>query len=176
MVRAVSFMQFVEKSEICSFREFAFFVDQRHYVHRSGGDQVQGLLIIDEFYVLPIDALQVVLFLFQLEDMSDEELLQIFVGIVDAKLFKAIDLEVLKPKDIEDTDGGSVVTVVWLRLVDGRIDFADDPDKHSTVNAFDERVSHVQRLLPTHGGDHSISVSEDGSGGQRVYQVLLVHV
>lgn len=38
--------------------------------------------------MLPVDVLQVVLLLLQLEDVTDEELLQVLVGEVDAKLFE----------------------------------------------------------------------------------------
>ncbi len=39
--------------------------------------------------MLPVYVLQVILFLLQLEDMTDEELLQAFVGKVNAQLLKA---------------------------------------------------------------------------------------
>lgn len=39
--------------------------------------------------MLPVDVLQVVLLLLQLEDVTDEELLQVLVGEVDAQLLEA---------------------------------------------------------------------------------------
>lgn len=41
--------------------------------------------------MLPVDVLQVVLLLLQLEDVPDEELLQVLVGEVDAQLLKAAE-------------------------------------------------------------------------------------
>lgn len=38
--------------------------------------------------MLPVDVLQVVLLLFQFEDVLDEKLLQILIGVVDAELLK----------------------------------------------------------------------------------------
>ena len=40
--------------------------------------------------MLPVDVLQVVLLLLQLEDMADKELLQVLIGEVDAQLLKAV--------------------------------------------------------------------------------------
>jgi hypothetical protein len=39
--------------------------------------------------VLPVDALKIVLFLFQFKDMLHKKLLQILIGIINAKLLKA---------------------------------------------------------------------------------------
>lgn len=39
--------------------------------------------------MLPVDVLQVVLLLLQLEDVTHKELLQVFVGKVDAQLLEA---------------------------------------------------------------------------------------
>ena len=68
--------------------EFGFFVYEGHDVHGFDCDQVQGVLVVDELDVLPTDALCVVFFLFQFENVPHKELLQVFVGVVDAKLFK----------------------------------------------------------------------------------------
>jgi hypothetical protein len=47
-------------------------------------------LIVDEFDVLPADILLIVFLLFQLENVPNEELLQVLVGVVDAKLFETL--------------------------------------------------------------------------------------
>ncbi len=70
--------------------EFALLVDERDDVHGFDGDHVQSVLVVSELDVLPVDVLQVVLLLLQLEDMTDEELLQVLVGEVDAQLLKAV--------------------------------------------------------------------------------------
>lgn len=48
-------------------------------------------MVVSELNVLPVDVLQVVLLLLQLEDMTHEKLLQVFIGKVDAKLLKATE-------------------------------------------------------------------------------------
>lgn len=73
--------------------ELALLVDERDDVHGFDGDHVQRVLVVGELNVLPIDVLQVVLLLLQLEDMPHKELLQVFVGKVDAKLLEATKME-----------------------------------------------------------------------------------
>lgn len=68
--------------------KLALLVDERHDVQLLDGDEVKCILVIHELYVLPVDVLQVVLLLFQLEDVLDEKLLQILIGVVDAELLK----------------------------------------------------------------------------------------
>ena len=46
-----------------------------------------------------------VLYLFNLEDVFVEVLLQLLVSIVDTKLLKGVLLEHLKTKDVQDTNG-----------------------------------------------------------------------
>jgi hypothetical protein len=50
------------------------------------------VLVVLELEVFPVDSLCCVCFLFQLENVLDEELLKTFVGVVDAKLLKAKNL------------------------------------------------------------------------------------
>lgn len=68
--------------------KFALLVNQRDDVHWFDGDHVQGVLVVGELDVLPVDVLQVVLLLLQLEDVADEELLQVLVCKVDAQLLE----------------------------------------------------------------------------------------
>lgn len=44
-------------------------------------------------------------YLLQLEDVLGEVVLQLFIGVVDAKLLEAIPFEVLKSKDVQDANG-----------------------------------------------------------------------
>ena len=61
-----------------------------------GGDEVDGGLVVLEVDVVPGDALLAVFLLLQLEDVLVEEVLQRLVGVVDAQLLEAVDLEVLQ--------------------------------------------------------------------------------
>lgn len=73
--------------------ELALLIDEGDDVHGLEGDHVQSFLVIGELYVLPVDVLQVVLFLLQLKDVSHKELLQVFVRKVDAELLETADRE-----------------------------------------------------------------------------------
>ena len=123
--------------------KFRFFVDERHNVHLFDGDQIERVLVVDEFDMLPADVLRVVLFLLQLENVADEELLQVLVGVVDAKLLETVDVEVLEAENVQHSDGARVQLV---RLADGAVELVDDPDEEPAVNAFGEGISHVDRL------------------------------
>lgn len=70
--------------------------------------------------MLPIDALVIVFLLLQLEYMLNEKLLEILVGIIDAKLLKAVVIKVLEAEDIQyaySTPG------IILRPVYGLVNF-----------------------------------------------------
>ncbi len=66
------------------FWEFTLFVDERDQIHGTSSNHVQNVLIVHEFDLSPADSLNVVFLLFQFENVLDEELLQVFVGIINA--------------------------------------------------------------------------------------------
>jgi len=70
--------------------------------------------------MLPIDALVIILFLLQFEYMLNEKLLQILVGIINAKLLEAVVIEVFETKDIQYTYS---TTGIILRSVYGLVNF-----------------------------------------------------
>lgn len=70
--------------------ELALLINEGDDVHGLDGNHVQGILVISELNVLPVDVLQVVLLLLQLEDMAHKELLQVFICKVNAKLLKTV--------------------------------------------------------------------------------------
>jgi hypothetical protein len=70
-------------------------------------------LVVDKVYVLPADLLQIVLVLFHFEDVSHEELLQMFIRIIDAQLFEAVMFEILKTEDIQHADTTDDVLLTW---------------------------------------------------------------
>lgn len=108
----------------------ALFIDQSKQVAGLPGQKIQDVLIVTELHVFPHNALLLVLFLLQLEDVCHEELLQLLISKVNAELLEAVNkgapfrfkvtvrlwcswkvyglpvcVEVLKPKDIEQADG-----------------------------------------------------------------------
>lgn len=66
--------------------ELALLIDEGDDVHRPVGNHVQCFLVVSELNVQPVDALQVVLLLLQLEHVPHEELLQVLIGKVNAEL------------------------------------------------------------------------------------------
>lgn len=70
--------------------------------------------------MLPIYAFVIVLLLFEFEYMLNEELLEILVGIVDAKLLEAVVIEILEAEDIQYAYSA---TGIVLRPVYGLVNF-----------------------------------------------------
>uniref|UniRef100_A0A2M4D5A0 Putative secreted protein n=1 Tax=Anopheles darlingi TaxID=43151 RepID=A0A2M4D5A0_ANODA len=94
--------------------------------------------------MLPVDAFMVVLLLLELEDVLHEELLQVFVRKVNAKLFEAVVVKVLEAKDVQHTDCASCRR---FRFVDRLIDLLHDQHEQTAVDALHERIPHVHRLI-----------------------------
>ena len=99
-------------------------------------DQVQDVLVVHELDVGPIDGLALVLFLFLLEHVLVEVLLELLVGEVDAKLLKGVRLERLKAVDVEDADEGVALGI----LTDAFVDLGDEPVEQPGVERLCERV------------------------------------
>lgn len=137
---SVRFVNFREHRLIRALGKFRLFIDQSHDVQLLDSNQVQGILIVDEFYVLPIDSLVIVLLLLQFENVLYEELLQILVGIVDAELLETVVIEVLETKNVEHSDRTARLV---LGPKYGLVNFLDHVNKQSPVNAFYERVSNI---------------------------------
>lgn len=95
--------------------------------------------------MLPVDTFVIVFFLFQLKDMLHEKLLQIFIGIVDAKLLEAIVTEIFKAEYIQYTYGASGHV---LGPIDRFVYLFHDMYEQSSVYSLDERVSDIHRLVP----------------------------
>lgn len=76
-----------------------------------------------------MDTLSLVLLLLQNEHVMIEELLKLFIGDVDAKLFKRVELENLKACDVQDTDEEGTSVLCHKRLVC----LVNKPQEHSFV-------------------------------------------
>ena len=77
-------------AEVCSLGKLGLFVNESDDIHGTNSNHVQNLLIVNKLYILPVDILMVVLFLFQLKNVLHKKLLQVLVGIVDAELLEAL--------------------------------------------------------------------------------------
>ena len=73
--------------------------------------------------MMPVDSLQIVLLLLQFENMLHKKLLQIFVGIVDAKLFEGIGVEIFEAENIQNAYGISFGVGSWVWMENGCVDF-----------------------------------------------------
>ncbi len=62
-----------------------------------------------------------------------EELLQLFVGVVDAQLLEAVELEDLKASDVEDANEAGTLS---LGAVQGPVDPGHDPLEEAFVHRF----------------------------------------
>lgn len=80
---------FMRRKEATDLWEGALLINKRQYVQRFDGQRVKGALVVLVVDVLPNDVFAGVLLLLQLENVPDEELLQLLVGVVDAQLFEA---------------------------------------------------------------------------------------
>ena len=72
-------------------------------------------------------------YLFKLEDMLIEVILQMFVGVVNTELFKAVLIEVFESKDIQNSYRVTLGIFVILLLVEGMVDLPHHPVKYSTI-------------------------------------------
>lgn len=114
LVAAVLLVESLGQRDVCGLGELGLLVNQGDDIHGLLGDHVKRGLIVNKGNLLPVDALFAVLLLFHLKDVFHKELLKVFVGIVDAHLFKTIVLEILKTKDIQNTYGTLVPTYFFL--------------------------------------------------------------
>lgn len=93
--------------------EVALLVDQSQHVHLFIGQNVQSFLVVLVVDALPHDVLPSVLLLLQLEHVSDEELLQLLVGVVDAELLKAAAVSYITNELSE--------TQTWVKVLNRRV-------------------------------------------------------
>lgn len=68
--------------------ELALLINKGNDIHWFHGNHVQSVLIVGELDVLPVDVFQVVLLLFDFENVANEELLQVLICKIDAQLLK----------------------------------------------------------------------------------------
>ena len=125
-------------------RRLALRVEKAQQPVRRLLKQLDARLIVRELNVLPGHAFFHVQLLLRLENAREEELLQFFVGEVDAQLLERVMLKVLEAKDVEQTDVRQLAGS--LRASDVRIDLGHDPVEHVHVNRLDERVARHLRL------------------------------
>ena len=128
---------------VIAFGEFGLLVDERHEVERPKGNEIERLLIVYKLDVMPIDCLVVVLLLLHLENVLDEELLQVLVGVVDAELLERVGSEVFEAEDVEHADRALIFPDDHVRLGDSPVDLPSDVNKEASVNSLREGIADV---------------------------------
>jgi len=99
--------------------------------------------------MLPIDTLVIIFLLFQFEYMLNEELLEIFVGIIDAKLLETVVIKILKTEDVQHA---YCTAGIVLRPVYGLVNFLYNMYEQSTIYALHKCVSNIDRLISRQRG------------------------
>lgn len=117
-----------------------------------GFDEIAADLVVEELNGLPLDLLSGVLLLFLFQGQVDENLLELLIDVVDAKLLEAIDVENLETVDIENTEDVEVAG----GPTEGLVDSHDDVVEESGVHGLGESVS---------GVDGAESILRHGVGG-----------
>ena len=145
--------------------ELALLIDEGDDVHGFVGDHVQGILVVCELNVQPVNALQVILLLLHLEHVPHEELLQVLIGKVDAELLKAAGREQgtgwqqARGRGVQALPCHSGVTPAWCSVCPW--DFQSPRWKHivSPTSSMTEEGMEAQRGHSTH--PRSLSETEE---------------
>lgn len=124
--------------------KFSLLVDKSHDVNGPDSNQIQNALVIDEINVFPRNPLRTISFLFHFENVLDEELLQMFVDIINAQLFKAVLVKILKAKYVENTDRTFFLIFRFKYRV---VYLANYHYEKTTINCLDQRISCFESLF-----------------------------
>ena len=69
--------------------------------------------------------------LLKLKDVLIEVILQVFIGVVDAELFKAVAIKILKPKDVQNSNG---ITLKQIQRVLKQVSTICSKSANSNIN------------------------------------------
>jgi len=109
-------------------------------------DQVTDHFIIKVVNVRPIDVLSLVLFLLLFQHKLNEQLLQLFVAVVDAELLEAVRLEHFKAVDVQHTDDGPFTGAHSALNVQDLVYSREDEREQLLVHGLGESVPGVAGL------------------------------
>ncbi len=141
-MRAVGRVDRRREVVVARFRQLRLLVEQMEDAVVLGLDQIDAVLIVDVDDLLDAQTLLLVQRLLLLEDALVEELLQLLVAVVDAKLFETVDGEVLEASDVQHAD------VVRRRLErDALVDAVHDVVEQAAVDRLSQCVSRVVGLV-----------------------------
>jgi len=154
-VALVVLVELGEEGVIVGLGDDALFVEEDEDTVRTLVDEIDGgLRVKTEVDEGPVDLFTEVLFLFELEHVVVEELLELLVGVVDADLLEGVLLEDFETSNIEDTNER-----VGSLLVEDLVGTLDDPQEETSEDGLGERISGVGSLL-----DGEVSLDELSTG------------
>lgn len=116
------------------------------------------------------------------EDVGDVKLLQFFVGEVDEELLKRVDIEDLKPENIQKSDTFSIIVGVFLVFEVDLLDFyffvhfLDEVGEGFFVDVFGEGVSEGDGFLVLERGVDHIESHLSGFEVERVLKFIIGHI
>lgn len=113
-----------------------------------------------------------------LSRLTYEQLLKLFVAVVNAELLETVVVEDLETVDVQNTDQRTLVVfgVVLLVDCDRRVDLVDDPAEQPLVDRFGEGVSSVIRLRFGVFLPHDVPSGGDDAFAQRRSQLVFLHL
>lgn len=120
--------------------------------------------------ILPLNIFTRVFFLFEHKHVVVEKLLESFVGVVDAELFKGVVFKDLETGDIQNANEGSVVVASLQSLVD----LVDNGAKRALVQALRKRLQGILNLLGISGLVHPLATSLDARAKETLDKLLRV--
>lgn len=123
-------------------RQLRFLIQQGENAIRLGFDQFDNVLIVGESNFRHIEAFALIQFLFVLQDVVVEELLELLIAVVDAELLERVHCEVLETGNVEHAD----VEVGGLEG-DALVDQTDDSVKEATVDGLGQSIPSVACLI-----------------------------
>ena len=132
--------------------EVGLLVHEPDETERLLRQQVDAVLVVHKRNLAPVDSLLVVLLLLQLKDVLVKVKLQLFVGIVDAKLLERVLLKVLKAENIKDADKRMLAA-----LANRVVDVLQDAGEHAAVQSLAEGVPRIDGLLHKQGADKGLA-------------------
>ena len=114
-----------------------------------------------------------VLLLLRLEGELNENLLELLVTVVDAKLLERVLGQDFKAVDVEHTDDGTTTGVLGEDVL---IDLLDDPGEEPVIGRLGQGVARVRGLGNAEGGGHintALVHVLDGTEGQSLPQHII---
>jgi len=141
-VSLVSVVELVSEVLVRGLRDLALLIEKEENTSCLGLNQIDAILVVDILDLLELDALLDVELLLVLKDANVEELLQLFVAVVDAKLLKTVHLEVLETSDIEHTN--EVLRAVERKAL---VDATHDPVEKLAVEGFRKGITTKVSIL-----------------------------